>query len=55
MLNLLDSDTAAAPGSVNLRKLTVYSLMYTESGRTLLTIIGTGVDSIETTLSAQGR
>ena len=56
-LNLLAPTvtTPTGPGSVALRDLTVYSLMFSEAGRTLLDIIGTGVDTIETVLTAQGR
>ena len=37
------------------RDVCVYTLLYTESGRTLLNIIGTGVDAIEKAIASQGR
>ncbi len=39
----------------NLREVCVYSLLFTESGRALLDIISTGVDTVETVLAQQGR
>ena len=35
--------------------MSVYNLLYTECGRALLDIIGTGVDVVEATLASQGR
>lgn len=39
----------------SVRDVCVYTLLYTESGRTLLNIIGTGVDTIEKAIASQGR
>ena len=40
---------------MTLRDVTVYSLLFTASGKSLLDIIGTGVDNVELALTAQGR
>ena len=40
---------------LGVREVCVHSLLYTESGRALLNIIGTGVDTVEMALASQGR
>ena len=57
VLNLLgrdDSATSATSRRLTLRDVTVYSLLFTESGRTLLDIISTGVENVDAALAAQG-
>jgi hypothetical protein len=38
-----------------LQQVCVYSLLFTEAGKALLEIIGTGSDTIEMALAQQGR
>ena len=40
---------------LSLRDVTVYSLLFTASGKGLLDIIATGVDNVELALTTQGR
>ena len=40
---------------LTLREVCVYSLLFTESGRTLLEIISTGADVVEQVLAEQGK
>ncbi|CAH1785634.1 unnamed protein product, partial [Owenia fusiformis] len=56
ILNTLGSDSqnTARSTDLSLRDVCVYSLLYTEAGRTLLEIISTGVDTIEVAIGYQG-
>ena len=40
---------------LHLRDVCVYCLLYTDSGRALLDILATGVDTVEIALALQGR
>ena len=56
ILNLLGrkQPSSATSRRLSLRDVTVYSLLFTESGRTLLEIISTGVEAVDAALVAQG-
>ena len=42
-------------GGVYLQDICIYSLLFTEAGRSLLEIIATGVETVETLLAQQSR
>ena len=42
-------------GVLHLQDICIYSLLFTKAGRSLLEIIATGVETVETLLSQQSR